>query len=265
MSGETTGHVPSLEEVTAITDPGEMDRKSHLKGDRFVIRAGNVFAWLFPLLMVGIVTQVIMRKLGNNQAWLDDAQWWMYGIAMMAGFAYAITTNSHVRVDIFHAHFSREKQTRIELFGLGWLLLPFLILMFDVLVHYAYSSILALEGSDSPNGLHGLFLLKTTLPVMFALAMLATISAMRRFLAKLTTPTLFSLLLAGLPGFIFAAFRAAHYVLWWFVRFTQPDIKVRKIVKEPIMDNALWMGFALIALLLAASFILSRNRANRER
>lgn len=259
-----SGDVPSLEEVTAITDPGEIGRSQHLKGDRFVIAVGNFFGWLFPILMIAIVTQVVIRKLGNNQAWLDDAQWWLYGLAMMAGFAYAITTNSHVRVDIFHAGFSREKQARTELFGLGWLLLPFLMLMFDVLLHYAHVSFIAREGSDSPNGLHGLYLLKMMLPVMFGLAILATLTAMKRFLARLARPSLHMLLIAGLPAFIFAAHRAANYALWWYIRLTEPDIIPRRISREPLMDNALWLGFAIVILLIGLSFIRSRIRAKNE-
>lgn len=263
MSDTTPSKAPSIEDIVVISDPGEKNRESHLKGDRFVINFGKIFAWLFPLLILAIISQVILRKMGNNQAWLDDAQWWLYGIAMMAGFAYAITTNSHVRVDILHAHYSREKQARIELFGLGWLLLPFLILMFDVLIHYSYASFSAREGSNSPNGLHGLYLLKMALPVMFALAMVATLAALRRFLSHITKPSLHTMLIAALPGFIFAANRASHYALWWYTRFTSPDIHPRKISKEPIMDNALWMGFAVIAILILASFILTRKRANQ--
>ena len=89
----------------AITDPGERLRAEHYKIDRFVIAVSNVMSWIFPILMFAIVAQVVMRKMGHNQAWLDDGQWWLYGIAMMAGFAYAITTDSHVRVDIFYQNF----------------------------------------------------------------------------------------------------------------------------------------------------------------
>ena len=127
---DTIDHVSSdtIDHVTAITDPGERDRDVHLWGDRLMVNLGNIAAWLFPILMSAIVVQVFMRKAGFNQAWLDDAQWWMYGAALLTGFGYAITTDSHVRVDIFHEKFTPAKKARIEVFGLGWLLLPFLAL-----------------------------------------------------------------------------------------------------------------------------------------
>ncbi|PCH70973.1 MAG: TRAP transporter permease DctQ [Rhodobacteraceae bacterium] len=259
-----SGTMPSLEEVVKIADPGEINRKEHLWGDRIVVMVGNVFAWLFPILMVAIVTQVVIRKMGNNQAWLDDLQWWLYGVAMMIGFAYAITTNSHVRVDIFHASFSREKQAKIELFGLGWLLLPFLALMFDVLLHYSWASFIVRESSDSPTGLQGLWMLKVSMPVLFVVAILATLTAMTRFLSVLRPPTLFGILVAGLPAFLFAAYRSANYALWWYVRFTQPELKIRKIAREPLLDNAMWIGVAIVALLLVVSYIAARRRTRPE-
>ncbi len=261
MSSNEPGTVPSLEEVVAVTDPGEINREEHLPGDRIVIQIGNIFAWLFPVLMIAIVTQVIIRKMGHNQAWLDDLQWWLYGVAMMVGFAYAITTNSHVRVDIFHAGFSREKQARIELFGLGWLLLPFLFIMTDIMVHYGYASFKVRETSDSPTGLQGLYLLKMFIPLLFGLAILATLTAMRRYLARLGRPTLAGMIVAGLPAFVFAAQRLVHYALWWWVRLSQPDLPARKIKRQPIMENSLWIGLAIIAGLMILSLALNRRRA----
>ena len=59
-----------VEDTTfAITDPGEKNRAEHLWGDRLMIGIGNLVAWIFPVLMIGIVTQVVIRKMGFNQAW----------------------------------------------------------------------------------------------------------------------------------------------------------------------------------------------------
>ena len=121
--------IPDVEEILAVSDPGEVGREHHGKIDRLMINVGNVVAWAFPLLMLAIVAQVFLRGAGHNQAWLDDLQWWIYGFAMLTGFGYAITTNSHVRVDILHQHFSPEKKARIEVAALGWLLAPFIALM----------------------------------------------------------------------------------------------------------------------------------------
>ena len=252
----------TIAQSIAITDPGEVDRDQHTRVDRFVIGVGNLVAWLFPLLIVAICAQVVLRKMGVNQAWLDDAQWWIYGFAMTVGFAYAITTQSHVRVDILHHHFSPTKKARIEVLGLGWLLLPFLLMMTDILFHYGWASFIAGEGSDSPNGLHRLYLLKISLPALFALAVLAAISILTRHLAVLTRVHLGSVLIAMFPASWFAAERLVFYILYWVIRATNPDIEARRISREPVMDHTIWIALALVLALIAFGFV--RNRAARE-
>jgi len=258
MSENTIG---AAEQSIAISDPGEKDLANHVWGDRFMIKMGNVAAWLFPILMVAIVTQVVIRKFGFNQAWLDDAQWWLYGTAMLAGFSYAITTESHVRVDILHQNYSPKKKAKIEIFALGWLLLPFLVLMTDILLHYAIPSWVAGEGSDSPNGLHRLYLLKALLPVLFFLAIFATLAVLHRHLRKLTQPDRWKLILAGFPGFWFLCERAVYYVLWWFTRVSQPELNARRISREPIMQDTIWYGLVLLLIILLIAFSASRRNA----
>lgn len=249
----------SIDQVVAVSDPGEQDRALQSRADRLIIQFANITAWLFPILMIAICTQVVIRKMGFNQAWLDDAQWWLYGFAMTVGFFYAITTQSHVRVDILHQHFMHAKKARIEVFGLGWLLLPFILMMVDILFHYGWASLIAREGSDSPNGLHMLYLLKMSLPVLFALAAVATISMTLRHLASFATVRLWSAILAMLPALLFLAERVVYYVLYWFTRVTQPDLNPRRISREAIFEYTMWIGIAIVAILFVLSFIRSRN------
>ena len=251
------------ESITAISDPGEKNHDSHIWGDKLMINIGNAVAWIFPILMFAIVTQVIIRKMGFNQAWLDDAQWWMYGFAMLTGFGYAITINSHVRVDIFHQHFSASKAAKIEIFALGWLLLPFLVMMTDIMFHYGWASIVAREGSDSPNGLHMLFLLKSSIPILFVAAIIATCSALYRNLAVVTPVATWKLIIAALPACWFLAARAVYYILWWFVWATEPDLVTRKIGKEPIMEWTVWYGLFALIFIALVTLGLSR-RAGKE-
>ncbi|MCF6273466.1 MAG: TRAP transporter small permease subunit [Rhodobacteraceae bacterium] len=250
----------TIDHVTKISDPGERNRESHLWGDRLMVLLGNIAAWLFPILMVAIVAQVFMRKFGFNQAWLDDAQWWIYGTALLTGFGYAITTNSHVRVDILHENYSPKKKARIELVALGWCLMPFLVLMADILTHYAYASIIAREGSDSPNGLHGLYLLKSIMPLLFIAAIIASFAALYRNLSVLRKPALWSLFIAAFPTVWFIAERVIYYILWWVVRLSNSEIADRRISREPLLEPTMWYGLAIVIIIAIASFVLGKRR-----
>ena len=230
---------------------------------RFVMAFGNTIAWLFPALMIAICTQVVLRKMGNNLAWLDDAQWWIYGLALTVGFVYAITTQSHVRVDILFMNFRPSKKARTEIVGLGWMLLPFLVLMTDILFNYSWASFQVREGSDSPNGLHRLYLLKMALPWIFIIAMAATLSILIRHLRVIATVRLWTVLLAIFPAAWFVLERLSHTVLWWYVRLTNPDIRSSRINKEPLLEPTMWIGLAILLSVITISFISHHRSAKR--
>jgi len=251
--------VQNLNQFISITEPGEKNQDNHLFGDRLMISVSNVVAWIFPLLIVAIVTQVIIRKAGFNQAWLDDAQWWMYGFAMLTGFGYAITTESHVRVDILHQNYSPKRKARIEVFAHGWLLLPFLALMTDILMHYAFASIKASEGSDSPNGLHMLYILKTSLPILFLLAIIASWTVLCRHLKILGKTFLYLKIIASLPFLWFVAERFVFYALWWFIRLSNPDLNHRNIARDPMVSHTVEMGLGLLIILFIVSYLRTQK------
>ena len=228
----------TTDEIIAISDPGEVGRENHNRGDRFIVVISNVFAWLFPFLMIAICSQVVLRYIGMNQAWLDDFQWWLYGAAVLIGIGYAVTTNSHVRVDILYDRFPIEKKTRIEIFALAWLFLPFIILCWDVTLSYAISSVTAWEGSDSPNGLHNLWILKVFMNLSFIFIGIATWAAYVRNLSIMTRPVLWKQLLFAFPSTMFLINLVVYYVLWWGVYLTSPaDTTTREVGRHAIFDE----------------------------
>ncbi|MEM9583535.1 MAG: TRAP transporter small permease subunit [Pseudomonadota bacterium] len=252
--------IPDVEEVLKISDPGEVGRETHGFFDRLMINIGNVTSWLFPILMFAIVSQVFLRGAGNNQAWLDDFQWWLYGFAMLTAFGYAITTNSHVRVDIFHQNFSDQKKAKIEVFAIGWLLLPFIAIMTDVLVHYAWQSIVSGEGSSSPNGLHRVYLLKATLPVLFLLAGLAAWARFKHNMRQFTDTGLASQLIWMLPTAIFVGWRLVHYAAYWVIFFTNSEVKPRRITREPFFDYALSVAAVSVVALIVLGLVIRKRK-----
>ena len=212
--------------------------EEHNTIDRFSVHLSNVAAWIFPILMFAIVAQVFLRGSGMNQAWLDDFQWWLYGAAVLIGIGYAVTTNSHVRVDIFFDNFDKAKQTKIEIFGVAWLFLPFIIMSWDLTIPYAISSVVADEGSDSPNGLHNLWLLKVFMNLSFIFIAVACWGAYKRFLSRLTKPVLWKQMVYAFPSTMFAINLVVFYVIWWFLRLTSgSDVTNREIGRHWIFDE----------------------------
>lgn len=226
------------EVVAAISDPGEIGRAEHNRGDRFVVGLGNIAAWLFPILMVAICAQVVLRQAGHNQAWLDDLQWWLYGAAVLMGIGYAVVTNSHVRVDIFYDNFEQGKRIRTDILGLVWLFLPFIILCWDVTFDYALTSIRADEGSDSPNGLHNLWILKAFMNVSFVFIAAAIWSTYVRLLGKLTRPALWKQLLFAFPSVAYVVNLVFYYSCFTVLYLTRdPEMDGRDVSRLPIFGE----------------------------
>ncbi|MCY4260906.1 MAG: TRAP transporter small permease subunit [Rhodobacteraceae bacterium] len=224
--------------MLSITDPGEANRDEQNRFDRISVHVSNAFAWLFPILMVAICMQVVLRSLGHNQAWLDDLQWWLYGSASLIAIGYAVTTDRHVRVDIFQEHFPADKKNQYEIFALVWLLLPFVILTWDVTVPYAIQSVMSDEGSDSPNGLHNLWILKVFMNLAFLFIGFAVWSAYVRFLAQLVRPALWRQALYAFPSTIFMVNLVIYYGIWWYYRLTVPsEVTNREISRLPLFET----------------------------
>ncbi|MDA7424813.1 TRAP transporter small permease subunit [Thalassococcus lentus] len=267
------GTDPQVAEMpVAIYDPGEIDRAEHNKGDRLVVGISNIFAWIFPILMIAICAQVILRQAGHNQAWLDDFQWWLYGAAVLIGVAYAVTTNSHVRVDIFYDNYDPKRKARIDIFALVWCFLPFVILSWDVTFGYAIASVMADEGSDSPNGLHNLWILKILLNLSFVLMAVALWSMYLRRMKVLTEPTLGRKLLWAFPSTMFVVNLILYYVLYSYHWLTLPEGQIpRTISRKPIFDEfeagpwdikyTIVISLGLTLMLIGAAILRDARRA----
>ncbi|MEM1364195.1 MAG: TRAP transporter small permease subunit [Pseudomonadota bacterium] len=263
---------PSL----SFSDPGRASRPEQNRGDRFVVAISNIASLLYPALMVVICVQVLLRNAGRggvgpgNQAWMDDLQWWIYGVAVLIGIGYAVTTNSHVRVDIFFDSFDRLKKLRIDSFGLSWLFLPFIILSWDTTFHYAVSSVVADEGSDSPNGLHNLWILKVIMNAAFAFIAVATVAAFLRRMRQLGKNQWWQKLTWALPSVAFVLNLVIFYVLWWFTYATGPeDMNARAVSRAPIFGELEFWGqemkYTVLMALVATAALIALTYVMRDK
>ncbi len=245
-----------VQELVAVSDPGEIGRKDHNRGDRFVVFVSNIAAWLFPLLMLAITAQVILRNNGMNQAWLDDLQWWLYGMAVLVGVGYAVTTDSHVRVDILYDQFPEEKKTRVNIFAIGWLFLPFIVLSWDVTFDYALGSIRADEGSNSPNGLHNLWILKTFMNVSFVFIAVACWAAIVRNVSRQNPPKLWRVLWAAFPATFLLVNLAIYYGLYFVTSMLAAEgATSREISRGPAFGTLEFGNYELTYTVIAALII----------
>ena len=152
-----------------------------------VIRGiGHVIMWTNLVLIAAIILQVILRYgFGRGLVILEELQWHLYALGIMFGASYALTLDSHIRVDIVHARLSEKWRYRWDLFGIIFLLLPFAIVIFHQSLDFMQESWRVNERSDAPLGLPWRWAIKSVIPISFGLLIAATVGRAVRIIAIL--------------------------------------------------------------------------------
>ncbi|CCN34498.1 putative TRAP-type C4-dicarboxylate transport system, small permease component [Vibrio nigripulchritudo SO65] len=154
--------------------------------DKFVKHLSYGIAWVYVLLVIVILVQVVMRKgFSHGLIALEELQWHLYALGVLFGLAYAETTNSHVRVDILYQHFSPRAKAWIEILGISLFLFPFVFVVFIHSLDFVYESWRVSERSNAPSGLPFHWLIKSAIPLAVALLALAGLSKILRSFAQL--------------------------------------------------------------------------------
>jgi TRAP-type mannitol/chloroaromatic compound transport system permease small subunit len=149
-------------------------------------KVGQWVSWVWLALLGIIVANVVLRyAFGEGRIEFEEIQWHLYSVGFLVGLSYATQADVHIRVDVLHERFPPRLKAWVELYGILLFLLPFitLILVFSVpfvMQSYSYS-----EVSQAPGGLPLRWLIKSALPLGFALLLLAAISRLTRVWALL--------------------------------------------------------------------------------
>jgi TRAP-type mannitol/chloroaromatic compound transport system permease small subunit len=109
---------------------------------------------------------------------MEELQWHFYSVPFMFGLAYAITNDSHIRIDIVHMSLPKQLQHLFEILGILILLLPVVIILFDFSLDYAIYAYTHHESSQSPSGLPYRWIVKSVIPISMVLMMIAAVSSL---------------------------------------------------------------------------------------
>jgi TRAP-type mannitol/chloroaromatic compound transport system permease small subunit len=153
--------------------------------DRFAGALGVISAALiFPTVAIS-VTNVVLRNVGgrvgrnltNNG--LIEAQWYLYGLIFVFGFAYILRDGINVRVDFWFTNRSSRTQSWIDLIGHLVALIPFALIG----IRYSWPAVQLSwqQGEVSPDA-GGLFRppIKTALLLAFVFLLIQGIAEVIR-------------------------------------------------------------------------------------
>lgn len=154
-------------------------RLSHL-AERLSLVAehtGRAVAWLALLLVLVVCYDVAMRYLfrGGSIA-VQELAWHFYALLFLLGAAYTLRHDGHVRVDLVYQRLSPRTRAWIDLTGAVLFLLPLCAVIIATAVPFAYQAYVHAEGSPDVGGLPYRFVLKSAIPLGFALLALQGIA-----------------------------------------------------------------------------------------
>lgn len=154
--------------------------------DRFARGSGRLLGWL-TLTMVLIQSLVVALRYGfdGGSLALQDAVTYLHGAAFMLGLAYALQAGAHVRVDVLYRTLSARGKAWVDAVGCLIFLLPLCTFIAVGGWHFAANSWAVHETSNSADGLGGIFLLKSLIPLAAATLSLQGISQFARSLNTL--------------------------------------------------------------------------------
>ena len=152
--------------------------------NKIVQRIVETAAWFNVLVIFLILTTVILRYgFHRNQLLLnwplvpmEELQWHFYSVPFMFGLAYAITKDSHIRIDILRLHMSKKLKHIFEILGIILLLMPCTIILFDFSLDYTIYAITHHESSQSTMGLPHRWIVKSVIPLTMILIFIASLA-----------------------------------------------------------------------------------------
>jgi TRAP-type mannitol/chloroaromatic compound transport system permease small subunit len=158
--------------------------------DRIVGFIGDSASWIWTVLMLLIVYQVVQRYVfGLGSIKMEEMQWHFYAAGFMLAIPLAELRQRHVRIDALAEHWPRRRRLYIEAGGLLIFLLPFSIFFIWWSAPYAFQSWEVDEISSAPDGLPYRYIIKSFIPATFFLLALVGVSRLSRVIAALrSTP-----------------------------------------------------------------------------
>ena len=117
-------------------------------------RVGSVVIWAVLASVLISAGNAISRKafdLSSN-AWLE-IQWYLFAAVFMLAAGYTYLKNEHVRIDVLSGRLSARGRTWIDLFGIVFFLMPWVVLMLYLGIPFFHQAFVSGEMSSNAGGL----------------------------------------------------------------------------------------------------------------
>lgn len=147
-----------------------MTRNSETVIDQINEWIGRTVSWLSLALVLIIVGDVFLRyAFSITSSASFELEWHLFAVIFLLSAGWALGKDKHVRVDVFYSQFTPRGKAIVNVTGTVLLLLPLCVVGFMEGMQFVQNSYLLRETSPDPGGLPARYLVKSAIPIGFAL------------------------------------------------------------------------------------------------
>lgn len=144
--------------------------------DAFIDLVGRVVSWL-ALVVALVMGANVMLRYGFSLGWIwaQELEWHLLAPITLIGMSYALRHGEHVRVDVLFANFSSRTKLAVDVIA-ALLAMMFSLFVIWLSIPYIGQSWAIGEGSPNPGGIDARYIVKSIIPLGFALLLLQSLS-----------------------------------------------------------------------------------------
>lgn len=145
--------------------------------ERVVDVLGEFASWISLAIVVLMASNVLLRYLFNTgSVWSQELEWHLLAPLILFGMSYSMRHGEHVRVDILYAKFSQRTKGLVDLLS-ALLTAAISIVVVWLSLRYVQQAYVIGEGSPDPGGIPYRFLVKSLIPIGFAVLLAQSIAS----------------------------------------------------------------------------------------
>jgi TRAP-type mannitol/chloroaromatic compound transport system permease small subunit len=149
--------------------------------DNFIDAVGRVTAWSSFALAAVMGGNVLLRYVFHTgTVWSQELEWHLMAPICLFGMSYALRHGEHVRVDVMFAGFTQRSKYFVE-FVSSLILMAISVIIIWLSINYVMQSWSIAEVSANPGGIPARYLLKSLIPIGFALMFIQALGHAIRF------------------------------------------------------------------------------------
>jgi TRAP-type mannitol/chloroaromatic compound transport system permease small subunit len=122
--------------------------------DRLNELVGRGIAWFVLAAVLISAVNAAVRKIFNtsSNAFLE-IQWYLFAAVFLLAAGYTMLRQEHVKIDVILHRFSKRTQIKVEIFGIVVFLLPFVVVVIELVLPLVFRAIETGEMSSNAGGL----------------------------------------------------------------------------------------------------------------